>query len=141
MRIEESFFARGHPNVRSSHKTTIMVTTEEFLTSRGDCIVALKSEKGLDGLCDEIKRAAQNTEAIITFSLRVEDCLFTVSGRGDKKITMMHPTDIVVRKSEFVCDRTLMVKADKAACDVSSTLIQLLKKAEQRILVTISVEL
>lgn len=141
MRFQEYFFASGHPNITCTHKTTIMVTTEDFLTLRGDCIAAISSEKGLNDLCYPLKKAIQNDDSRVAFSLNVGDSSFTARGRGDKKISMKHPTDIVIRKSSYVCDRTLMVEADKAACDIEPSIISQLRDGDGHILITVSVEL
>ena len=118
-----------------------MVTTEKFLTPRGDCIAAIESEKGLNDLCYHLKKAVKNDDSKVTFSLVVENSSFTIKGRGDNKISMKHPTDIVVRKSSYVCDRTLMVDADKAACDMDPLLLRMLRDVNNTILIKIIVEL
>ena len=43
---------------------------------------------------------------------------------------MSHPTDMVVRKSGYICGRTLAINADKAACDLSRALVEKLKNPE-----------
>ena len=141
LRFHESFKARGHPNVTCLHKTTVMVTTENFLTSRGDCVLAIDSEKGLRDLSDDLKNAIKNDGSKVTFSLNAMGRSFVVEGRGDRRISLMHPSDMVIRKSSFVCDRTLMVKPDKAACDVDPSLVQSLKNYGGNLSITISVEL
>ena len=62
MLFEESFTARSHVNIRSSHKTTVMVTTDNHLTPRGDCVVAVSAGKGLSGFRQEMKEAARLAE-------------------------------------------------------------------------------
>ena len=41
-----------------------------------------------------------------------------------------HLTDIVIRKSNFICGRTLMIHADKAAVDLNKDLINDLANLE-----------
>jgi hypothetical protein len=65
--------------------------------------------------------------------MNVDNCSFKIKGKGHPKITYNHPTDIVARKSNFVCDRTLMVLADKAACDIPFDLLNSLRNKEQKI--------
>ena len=50
-------------------------------------------------------------------------------GFGHENLTLTHPTDIVCRTSDYVCPRTLMINADKAARDLDSDLIEDLKNA------------
>ena len=46
---------------------------------------------------------------------------------------------MVVRKSNYVCSRTLAVKADKASADLSRSLVQKLKNPEQKMKITLTV--
>jgi hypothetical protein len=108
------------------------------LSKRGDCIVAVDAEKGLLDLSDDIKEAARSRETIISMKLEAGGEEFTVRGRGHPGLTYTDPSDIVARKSGYVCDRTLMVEADKAACDIPNGLKQFLKSDGVEITVTIS---
>ena len=46
---------RGHPMVRSSHPTTVEVTTEDYLTENGECIIGVGADKGCAGLSGAVK--------------------------------------------------------------------------------------
>ena len=46
-----------------------------------------------------------------------------ITGYGHHDLTLTHPTDIVCRKSTFICPRTLMIKSNKAAADLNRDLI------------------
>lgn len=140
MRLRETIRARGHPNIRASHRTTLMVTREPELTSRGDCIVAVEAKKGLRDLDAELKAAMRNRAVEIRLILEVGGLAFEVSGRGDPRLTLSHPTDIIARRSDYICDRTLMVGADKAACDVEQPMVKLLQSREQVVKLTLVVE-
>jgi hypothetical protein len=140
MLLEESFIARGHPNIRATHEKTVEVTKETFLTTRGDCIVALKAEKGLTDLSNEMKNAARRPESIISLSIRVGEKVFTTTGRGDSELTWGHPTDIVARISGYTCPRTLMVHADKATIHMPRSLVNQLKDPEAIVKITVSIE-
>ena len=63
-----------------------------------------------------------------------------VSAFGSPKLILSHPTDMVVRKSSYVCDRTLAVKADKAAWDLSRKLVEKLRNPEQKVKITLTVK-
>lgn len=139
MTLSESFRARGHPNITSTHRTTLMITRDTELTPKGNCVVAVGSEKGLLDLDPRLKEAMRRADAKITLTLEVGKAVFNVSGRGDPRLTFSHPNDMVARKSAFICDRTLMIKADKASCDIDSSMVRLLQDGNQDVRVTISV--
>ena len=50
------FFAKGHKNVLSTHKTTFEVTKETELSKRGNCIIAVESTMGAIDLPDSSKK-------------------------------------------------------------------------------------
>jgi hypothetical protein len=133
------FKAYGHPNIKSTHRTTLMITRDPYLTTRGDCIVGIKAEKGLADLYKMVS-AAKNEEARIILTLRVQDKQFKVIGRGHPELTYKDPDDIVTRISSFTDDRTLMINADKASLDIPRDIVNLLKEENTPITVRISIK-
>lgn len=131
--------AWGHENVLSLHKTTIEVTMEPGLTKRGDCIIGVGADIGLADLSDDFKDAAMDENAKIAVTFKAGDVTETVTGRGHPDLTFEHKTDIVIRKSDFICSRTLMINADKSAAELDRTLISLLKNKSQKLIVNIEV--
>ena len=140
MDAEETFEARGHSNVRSTHKTTLMVTRDEELTIRGDCVVAVRAEKGTKDLDPKLKELIRNSETKVTLTMKVGDSSLNVVGWGHPRLSLSDPLDMVIIKSGYTCDRTLMIRADKAACDMGEAIISLLKDADIVVNVTISVD-
>ncbi|MBD3205002.1 DUF371 domain-containing protein [Candidatus Bathyarchaeota archaeon] len=127
MPISVTFRGSGHPNITCKHETTVMITKDDHLTLRGDCIAAIQSEIGLKDLSKDIKKLARDEKTKITLILEVENQRFKVTGRGHPNLTYKHPRDMVARKSSYACDRTLMILADKAAIDVDRELVDLLR--------------
>ena len=64
----------------------------------------------------------------------------TVKAKGSPQLQFTHPTDLVVRKSDYVCSRTLAIRADKAAVDFSREFVDKLKNPNQTVKVTLTVE-
>jgi hypothetical protein len=140
MGLIEVFRARGHPNIRARHRTTLMITREESVTVRGDCIVAVGAERGLRDLDPRLREAIRVEGAKVCLILEADGFKFEVSGFGDPRLPLSHPTDMVVRKSGYICERTLMVRADKAACDIPNPLLRLLQRGDQVVNVSLMVE-
>jgi hypothetical protein len=138
--VRIGFSARGHKNVLSTHKTTFEVTKEETLSKRGDCIVAVKATKAAVDLPIKFKEAARKEGARIIVTVEVDGVKETVKAWGSPRLQFTHQTDLVVRKSRHVCDRTLAIGADKAAIDFSRALVEKLKNPEQTVRVTLTVE-
>jgi len=140
MKHTVTFTARGHPNIRSRHRTTLMTTTESELSTRGDCIIAVSAEIGLSQLPEEIKNLARDSDTKITFALTTGNHTFTAVGKGDPRLTYANPVDMVARKSNYICDRTLMVSSDKAAVNLPKELVDELQDSETELIIQLSYE-
>ena len=134
---EDSFKAWGHLNITSKHKTTIMITTDKHLTKEGDCILAVRAEKGLEGLPQVLRKIISNEEAEVVFTMETGGQRLVVRGRGHPGLALTSPSDMVIRKSSFICDRTLMIRAEIAALNIPPEFVRLLKGHNREIHITI----
>ena len=69
----------------------------------------------------------RNPKTKIMFSIMVSDKKFIIQGNGSEKLSLKHPTDIVLRKSAFTCSRTIAINCDKASDDIPRTMIKKLQ--------------
>ena len=116
--------AKGHENVLSLHKSTFEITKDKDLSLAGDCIIGLDIDKSMEDFPDEFKEKLANDDTEVIVELRTPNASDTIEGYGHHDLTLSHPTDIVCRKSTFVCSRTLMIKSNKAAIDLNRDLIK-----------------
>ncbi len=140
MKVTEVISAHGHRNVRSSHKTTLEITKEKSLTKRGDCIIAVGATKGAKDLGPKFIEAAKGKAAKIKITVEAGGVKEVVKARGTPELLLAHPTDLVVRKSDYVCGRTVAIGADKAASDLSKELVEKLKDPSQKVTITLTAE-
>ena len=122
--------AKGHENVTSKHKSTFEITKDPELTLSGDCIVGVDMDKTMLDFPQEFKDKIADSNTKIIVELKTENDYDEIVGYGHEDLELTHPTDIVIRKSDFTCPRTLMIKADKAARDLDSNLICDLKNGK-----------
>jgi hypothetical protein len=134
------FFAQGHKNILATHKTTFEVTKESDLSKQGDCIIGIKSTKATTELPLYFKEAARKKGTQITIIIEVEELKEIIKAKGDPKLQFLHPTDLVVRKSDYICARTLAIKADKAAIDFSRKIIKKIKNQNQTLKITLTID-
>ncbi|MCK5289361.1 MAG: DUF371 domain-containing protein [Candidatus Aenigmarchaeota archaeon] len=137
--IKESFFVYGHENVLSLHPTTLEFTKDSELTLKGDCILGVCATKSLCDFSDEFKKKIRDDKVKVSVEIEADGVKDVVSGFGHPDLTLSDAEDMVIRKSGFVCGRTLCVHADKAAADVDNKIIEHLKKAGSKAKVTISI--
>ncbi len=140
MQITECITAFGHKNVKAKHKTTLEITKEKELSIRGDCIIAVSADKGLPDLKPRFRELLRRENAKLTILIDAGDVVDVVRAFGSPMLILSHPTDMVVRKSGYICGRTLAIRADKAACDLSRALVKKLQTPEQRVEITLTVE-
>lgn len=127
LRLKEEVIARGHPNITASHYNTFQITRERSISRRADCVIGVEADKSISELSEEIRKEIRAGKKL-KIALRlpdygIEEEVHAVGAPSD----FSHPGDIVVRKSSYVCSRTLAIKADKAAKDLSREMVDLLK--------------
>jgi hypothetical protein len=138
MKFEIGFF--GHENIRSNHQKTIEITKESHLTSQGDCIVGVNATSSCADLPQELKDKLKIPGAKITFSIRVGKHEFVLEGKGHPDLILTHSEDIVIRKSDFICPRTLAIKCDKASDLLPREMVSLLQNPKTKGTFTITVD-
>ena len=122
----------GHENIRSTHENTIEITKDSSLTPSGDCIIGVSAKCGCNEIPENIKKKLKDPNTIIIFSINVKDYSFNIKGKGHKDLICSDPHDIVLRKSSFVCPRTLAVNCDKASDSIPRKIIQLLQNPKTK---------
>jgi len=138
MKFEIDFL--GHENIRSSHQKTIEITKESHLTSQGDCIIGINATSSCADLPQELKDKLKIPGAKITFSIRVGKHEFVLEGKGHPDLILTHSEDIVIRKSDFICPRTLAIKCDKSSDLLPREMVSLLQNPKTKGTFTITVD-
>ena len=135
---KEFVFGYGHANIIATHKTTLEFTKETHLSKKGDCIIAVEADKALADLNPEFKANMRKPNAKLTVLIEAGGISAQVKAYGTQQLSLAHSTDAVVRKSDYVCSRTLAVRADKAAIDLPRTLVGKLKNPQQQVKITLT---
>ena len=117
----------GHAMVRATHGRTIEITTEERLTPSGDCIIGVGASKGIAQLSPAMKSALRSDGARVKITIVAPGGEFSFRAMGSKDLTFESPTDMVIRRSSFVCGRTLAVQAESSASEIPRGLVGTLK--------------
>ncbi|MGD8565172.1 MAG: DUF371 domain-containing protein [Candidatus Bathyarchaeota archaeon] len=140
MNKTETISAYGHRNIQANHRSTLEITMANRLSKRGDCVIAVSADKSVETLDQEFKLNIRKRNAKIRMLINVGGVIEAVNGFGDPQLILTHPEDIVMRKSGYICERTLAIKSDKAAKDLSRELVRKLRDPMQKVLITLTVE-
>jgi hypothetical protein len=124
--MEEVVHARGHENVSAEHTSTFEVTSDDYLTPAGDCILAIEADRTPADFDDEFVSACQQADSTIVATIVVGEHTETIEGRGHPDLTFENDRSLVGRTSEYVDDRTVMVDADSPALGIGREMVETL---------------
>jgi hypothetical protein len=138
--VTQVISAFGHENILAIHPTTLMITKDKHLSKNGDCIIALGADKAAPELDSQFKEALRNSRAKILITIEVGDSKHQILASGHPDLNPSHPTDLVVRKSTFISNRTLAVCANTASNDLPRSFVTRLQNPTQHIKITLTVK-
>ena len=122
--MRETVRAHGHEHVTAEHASTFEVTTDDWLTPAGDCILGVEADRAPADFDPAFVAACRDADATVTATVTVEDgsegetWTWTVRGRGHPDLTFESDRSAVCRTSDHVDDRTVLVGTDAAAADL-----------------------
>ncbi|MDR0797695.1 MAG: DUF371 domain-containing protein [Nitrososphaerota archaeon] len=135
----EQILAFGHENILSTHSTTLMITKDRELTKQGDCVIAVGANKAVSDLSLEFKqKLCESNNVKLNMLIKVDGLIEQITAYGSTMLGLNNNVDIVVRKSNFISDRTLAIKADKAAINLHRVFVKKLENPNQRIEITLN---
>ncbi len=73
-----------------------------------------------------MKKILKNSNTVVRFSIKVNDYSIEIVGKGHNDLLLDDSNDIVLRKSEFICPRTLAISCDKSSVSIPRDMVQLL---------------
>lgn len=124
--LTEQIHAQGHEHVSAAHESTFEVTSDDFLTPAGDCILGIEADRTPAEFDPEFVAACQDHDARIEISLAVDGEETTIEARGHPDLSFESDRSAVVRTSDYVDERTVAVDAEKAAADINRELVDAL---------------
>jgi len=130
MTVLDSITAKGHPLIQCTHTTTIELTKDTYLTKNGTCILGIDASKACYDLNQLLKKKIIEGEKI-TVIIKAGDIIDSFYGFGDKNLTFLNKKDIVFRKSDFICDRTILIKCSKSSSELDRNIIKNLTNSKE----------
>jgi len=129
--LKEEILAFGHENILATHPTTLMITKDKELTKQGDCIIAIGADKAVSNLSTEFKQKLRETNTKLNMTIEINGFIEQITAYGSTELDFSNNNDMVIRKSNFTSDRTLAIKADRAAKDLPREFVKNLKLNQQ----------
>lgn len=124
------FFAYGHANIEGTHKTTFELTQHTSVTPKGDCVIGTRAAFDADALA-----ALAQVSRRLKITLKVRSYAETIVGEANR--SFVPGPEVVIRKTDFISPRTLVLKADKSAADFSRQFVNALKDPKEQLTVIV----
>ena len=121
--MEEVVHAHGHEHVTAEHASTLELTTDDYLTPAGDCILGVESDRSPADFAEDFVAACQAEDVTITLVLEADGHRDEITGSGHPDLEFSNDRSVVGRTSDYVDDRTVFVDADSAAAGVDRDLV------------------
>lgn len=133
--MQYKFNAYGHPNILGTHKTTLEFTKDKEVSLKGDCIVGVNA----DFDSNKIKKFIINSKNK-NITITIQPISKNKKYKKIKEIinAELNPSfdsgkEFVIRKTDFVSERTFAIRSNKAAFNLNRDLIGFLKEKKNRI--------
>lgn len=134
--MKYKFNAYGHPNILGTHKTTLEFTKDGEVSLKGDCIVGVNADFELLKLNQFIKNSENNKITIAIESIsKGKKIKEEISAELNPNFSSNK--EFIIRKTDFVSERTFAIRANKAAFGLNRGLIGFLKEKKNKISVII----
>jgi uncharacterized protein len=120
---------RGHENILGTHRNTLEITKDSYITKRADCIVGVSATKGCAGIDVKLAQWIRSGNEMV-FVISVGNLKFGFSGCGSEKLELTNENELVLRRSDFSSPRTLAIRCDAAAIDIPREIVRQLQNKE-----------
>lgn len=137
--VVERIQAWGHENILCTHNTTIEITKSKNLTKKGDCIIGVNASKACNDLTPEFKIHIKDGKKFKVI-LKVNDTQDYFYGFGNKRLRLLDKKDMVFRKSNFICDRTVLINCSKSSAEINRDLFGTLMNPNTKLSIIIEVD-
>src|SRR5438445_1464788 len=137
--VKEEIVAQGHPHVKASHPSSIEITRSESLSKEGEGVIGVKANKACEHLSKELKNALKKAKRVeITFE--VDGLIDKLTAFGSPALEMTHSESLVIRKDDFIDERTLAIMSDKSASELKKELIERLRNPQIKLKIILEVK-
>ncbi|MFX1566314.1 MAG: DUF371 domain-containing protein [Promethearchaeota archaeon] len=132
-----TFTATGHPNIQATHKSTFEVTMAPDLSLQGDCIIGVNASHSAQQINSLLGDALRHPKSHLLTYLSNGPITECIQGYGSPQLILQSPTSLVWRTSDYVDDRTIAIRCNKAARDLNRRLIESLQQPDSTLQVTL----
>lgn len=123
----ETVVAKGHPNIRGTHRTTFEITKDPEVSPKGDCIIGVSADKSPADFSEVFKSCLRDENSVLIILLEAKGFKDVVIAHGHPHLLLTDRRKLVVRKSNYIEPATIGIRASKSSLDLKRELIDVLK--------------
>ena len=127
----EKIVSYGHENITATHTSTLEITTDSHLTLSGDCIVGTSASHPPSKFSTNFIQACQKPGAIIKADFQSGKHKQSIIGHGHPDLTFSSNNSAVIRTSNYIDDRTIIIHSDTPANNLNRKIVSALKNKEE----------
>ena len=139
MILFEEIDAYGHENVLCTHTTTIEITKDNHLTKKGNCIIGICASNSCFDLNSELKKNLQKNNKF-WISIKVDELIDSFYGYGSSDLKLYDKKDMVFSKSDFICERTVLINCTKSSNELNRDLVKKLNISGKKFSITFEMD-
>lgn len=136
--IREVIIVSGHENITATHETTLEFTKDDYLTPRGDCILGIKATKACKDFSEIFKKLLK-FGCKVKVTIEVDNLKDEFFAYGSPNLILESENSIVIRKSNFIDERTLLILSEKSAKDIDRKIVEKLKNPDKEAIITFEI--
>jgi hypothetical protein len=135
----EVIMGYGHPNVFGDAPFHRRIHQGHAPNKKRRLHLSRSHRQSLADLNPQFKANLHTPNAKLTVKIEAGDLEEEIHAYGSPQLALSDPVEMVLRKSDFASERTLGIRADKAAKDISRELVERLKNPNQQVKITLAV--
>ena len=139
MILLEEIDAYGHENILCTHTTTIEITKDNHLTKKGNCIIGICASNSCFDLNSELKKNLQKNNKF-RISIKVDELIDSFYGYGSIDLVLLDKNDMVFRKSNYICERTVLINCTKSSNELNRDLAKELTISGKKLIITFEMD-
>ena len=103
-------------------------------------MIGVNADKSVRDLHPDFKRELRKGKEVrVSLILPDYGLVIEFKAFGSPKLILDHESDAVIRKSEFICGRTLLIRSEKSAIDLDREFVNLLKDRKTKVVLRMQV--
>lgn len=137
--VNEEIIAYGHSNITATDVNEFRIVKSSEIKKDANSVIAVKANKACKDLNKEFKDALKEAKKV-EIVLEADGVKDRIVAYGSPALKLTSAEEIVLRKNDFIDNRTLAILSNKSANEIKQELIEKLRKSETELKITLEIK-